>query len=358
MAAVGLVALANATQRPELAGCALTKYSEAINNINAALASPVESVKDSTLMSVISLGVFEHVSRQESWARHVLGAAAIMVARGKSQFSSPVAIRMFNQVRADLVTACLHWRGARPFPEDMLELQGEANKHADMSNATWLVGVMGPRCAVLLTRVRKNNGGIPWTELLEEATVIERDLRHAVGILAIQEPYTTTRNSGWDPSIVYNGRLDYYRDFWAIRVWNNSRNLQMVLYEILCFLLNKVLATDLAPTAREHMELKLRETLQAQSKLGEDVLATVPQTLKFVSSTSGAQSSVYPSFYGSVSGGYMLTWCLYVVGTSVATKSEARKWIIRCLQDIGRNMGISMALELVEDVIKISQCAG
>ncbi|KAJ5997785.1 hypothetical protein N7522_009445 [Penicillium canescens] len=61
---------------------------------NIALVSPVEAVKDSTLMSVISLGVFEHVSNFESWVRHVKGAAALVIARGKSQFSSPTAILM------------------------------------------------------------------------------------------------------------------------------------------------------------------------------------------------------------------------------------------------------------------------
>lgn len=64
MAAVGLVALA--TQQPELVSHARNKYSEAIRHLNFALASPVEAVKDSTLMSVISLGVFEHISNSES----------------------------------------------------------------------------------------------------------------------------------------------------------------------------------------------------------------------------------------------------------------------------------------------------
>jgi hypothetical protein len=70
MAAVGLVALA--TRQPELVHHAYAKYSEAIRHVNNAIASPTESVKDSTLMSVILLGVFEHVSNFESWVRHVI----------------------------------------------------------------------------------------------------------------------------------------------------------------------------------------------------------------------------------------------------------------------------------------------
>ncbi|CAL5865914.1 uncharacterized protein PFLUO_LOCUS120 [Penicillium psychrofluorescens] len=356
MAAVGLVALANSTQHPEMARHARAKYSEAICNVNTALESPIESIKDSTLMSVISLGVFEHVSEYDSWVRHVQGAAALVVARGKGQFSSPITIRMFNQVRADLVLACVH--GEKPFPEDMLELQEEAAKHTDTSSSFWHMGVLSTQCANLLMSVRKNKitGENPWSKLLDEASMIERDFQYLLGVLATQEPYTTTGESDGDPNMIYNGRFDLYRDSWAIRLWNNLRSLRMIVCEILCFLLNKVLATDLAPAVREHMKLKLQKTLETLSKLANDILATVPQASESLSSVSGSPSSA--GIYGSVPGGYMLTWCLYMVGKCPVTTSETRKWVIRRLQNIGRDTGISIALQLVEHIVKIDQWAG
>jgi hypothetical protein len=355
MAAVGLVALANSTRQPQLANLARAKYTEAIGKVNTALASPVESVKDSTLMSVISLGVFEHVSEHESWVRHVQGAAALVVARGKSQFTSPATILMFNQVRADLVLACVH--GAKPFPDDMIELQQEAANHTDASGAFWLLGVLGTWCANLLMGVRENTGEIPWSEYLEEATLMEREFQHALKLLAIEEPYTTTQVSG-APELIYNGRVDLYKDPWAIRLWNNLRNLQMIVCEILLYLLQKALATDLALAVRESLTLKLQKTSQTLSKLGDDILATIPQALEFLSSASDHGPSVDLSFHGSVSGGYILTWCLYMVGKCPVTKSETRKWIVQRLQDFGRNMGILISLHLVEDIIKIDQLAG
>jgi hypothetical protein len=356
MAAVGLVALANSTQQPELVSHARVKYLEAIRNVNTALTSHVESVKDSTLMSVISLGLFEHISNFESWVRHVHGAAALVVVRGKSQFSSTASILMFNQVRADMALACLH--GNQPFPEGMRELQEEATKHADTSSAFWLLGVLAPQCANLLWSVTNNTGEISWSDLLEESTALQRDFQHVIGILAMQEPYTTSRNSSGDPDIIYNGRFDLYKSSWAIRVWNNARSVQMIVCEIMCYLLNKVLATDLAPVTRAHMEPKLQETLQILSKLGDDMLATVPQALGFIPSASGQYPSADLSSHASVSGGFMLTWCLYMVGKSPVIKGQPRKWVIRRLQDIGKNAGIAMALQLVEDIVKIDQLAG
>lgn len=355
LAAVGLVALANSTQQPELVSHARAKYSEAICTINTALASPSESVKDSTLMSVISLGLFEQVSSFETWVRHVEGAAALVMARGKNQFSSPVTIRMFSQVRADLVIASLH--ATRPISRDILELQEEAARNTDTASPFWQLGVLGTRCANLLFALRGMIGGGPWADFLEEATSIERGFQRTVENLAIEEPYTTSQKPSGDPTIVLNGRVDRYKDVWAIRVWNNARNLQMILCEMICYLLNEFLSRDLTSSRQKSMNYRLQETLQTLSKLGNDFLATIPQAVELSSSPSDPHPSLDLSFRGNVRGGYMLTWGLYMVGKCAVTTKETRKWIIQRLLSIGSNSGTAVALQLAEDIIKIDQLA-
>ncbi|KAF3401245.1 hypothetical protein DPV78_005290 [Talaromyces pinophilus] len=355
MSAVGLVALANATQHPELASHARVKYLEAIRNVNAALASPVESVKDSTLMSVISLGVFEHVSGYESWARHVRGAAALLVARGKRQFTTPVTIRMFHQVRTDLVLAC--FRGDEAFPEDILELQGEAAKYADTSTSWWIMGVLGTRCVIVLTDVRENmhREGFPWSDLLDEASLLARDFEDLAAILAVQEPYIITRLSNSGSNMIYNGIYAVFKDAWAIRLWANLRTLQMVVYEIIYWILVKLLATDLEAAVREHTKVKLHGTMNTLSKLGDDILAIVPQAMELVCSSPEPGPPIGLSVQGSVSGGYLMIWGLFMIGKSAATKRETRKFVIRLLQDIGRNTGMSVALQVVQAAIEIDK---
>ncbi|KAL4873650.1 hypothetical protein BDV12DRAFT_192093 [Aspergillus spectabilis] len=357
MAAVGLMALANSTQQPELVSHARVKYSEAIRSVNAALASPVESVKDSTLMSVISLGVFEHFSDFNSWVRHVQGAAALMVVRGKSQFCRTAAIPMFHQVRTDLAIACMH--RSKQFPADMEKLQEDASMYTDTSSPHWLLGVLATRCVSLLWRVDNNKGVVPWPDLLDEATALQRDFQLVFGVLAIQEPYTTTRGAAGDADLVYNDRFDLYRTPWAIRIWNNARNLQMIVCEIVCYLLNKVLVVtpDLAPATCAQIKAKLQETLQILSQLSDDILATVPQVLGVVSPVPESCLAVNSPLGASVAGGYILTWGLYMVGKSPATAAQTRKWIIRRLGDIVKYSGIALARQLLDDIVKIDQSA-
>ncbi|KAL2795164.1 hypothetical protein BJX66DRAFT_172821 [Aspergillus keveii] len=353
MAAVGLVALANSSRQPELVRHARTKYSEAIHRVNTALSSPVESLKDSTLMSVISLGVFEHVSNLESWARHVRGAAALLVARGKSQFSSTAALLMFNQVRTDLVFACVH--DNRPFPQDMWELQDEAMKHVDASNAFWLMGVLATRHVNLLWKVRENNGEIPWTVFLEQVTTLQRDFQHVLGLLAVQEPYTSCPAADSDSDLFHNGHFDMYQSTWAIRVWNNARMAQMVICNIMYYLLSKILSTDLAPQTRAHLNLELRESLQLQAKLAADMLGTVPQGLGLVSPTITGNLLPVDCSSTNASGGFLLTWTLYTAGQSMAVKSKTRQWVVRRLQHIGQYAGNAVALQLLDVIVKVDK---
>jgi hypothetical protein len=359
MAAVGLVTLANITRHPEMAKHARAKYSEAINQVNIGLASPTESLKDSTLMSVISLGLFEHISDFASWVRHVQGAAALIAARGKNQFCTSAAFLMFNQVRADMVAVCIH--GDQPFPEELHELQEEATKHVDPTSVFWSLGVVATRCTDLFKLVKMKRGDATrWPGLLEQASTLQVELQHIFDILSTKSPYASyPARSGSDLEVFYRGRFDLYSNIWAIRIWNGVRILQIKICDSIRYIINHLLATREVEAAslKPQLELKLKDTLELLSKLGGDVIASVPQALGSVSPASDEMSS--PIYDGSspISGvaGYMMTWSLYTAGKSSVMEREARRWIIRRLQDFGRILGITLALHLVQDLIKMDE---
>ncbi|KAJ5799268.1 uncharacterized protein N7518_001336 [Penicillium psychrosexuale] len=361
MAAVGLAALANSTQQPELSQRARTKYWEAIDKVNAALSSPVESIKDSTLMSVISLGLFEHVSNFETWFQYVKGTVALVVSRGKSQFSSPASIPMFNQVRADMCAACVH--RLEPFPRDMLELQEEASKQADNSSCLWLLGVLATRTVNLLSDVTvvKIKDGTTLAYFLEESAILQRDFQDVLGNFRTQEPYATIEDHSGDPDLIYNSRYDLYRSAWAIRLWNNSRILQVIVCEIEFHLLSKALTAGLPPARQKEIATTLEETCQILKTLGDDILATVPQSLGAVLSPAepptSADLSSDPSANASASGGHLLMWCLYTVGKSPVTRGRTRKWVMKRLRDIAQKSSLPIALQFVNDIDEIDKAA-
>lgn len=359
MAAVGLVALA--TRQPELAAHARAKYSEAIRHVNNAIASPTESVKDSTLMSVISLGVFEHVSNFESWVRHVKGAASLVIARGKSQFSSRVSILMFNQVRADMCAACI--QSIQPFPDDMRELQDEATKYTEPTDAFWILGILSSRCATLFARVVAKNKGaaltISWSDFLEESIALQAGFKTAAAILAVQQPYTSIQEpKGSSAFISFRGRYDLYQTAFSIRLWNNSRMVEIIVCEIICWLINKIITSDLdgsGPVSGQdgtELKSKLHYAAHIIAERGEDILSSIPQGLGLVFAPGQHQYFEEPP-QANISGGYMLVWHLYTVGKSPVIGDGDRKWVIERLKGISESAGIDMALQLAEDLAKL-----
>ena len=230
------MALAKSTSHFELAGSAQSKYVEAVRMVNSALESPTESLKDSTFMAVISLGVFEEISDYKSWVLHVQGAAALLAARGKGQFSSPIALKLFNQVRTDLITACVNEK-QEPVPEEVFVLQDKGNAHQDVSSSFWQIGLAGARCAKLLTNFKGYNIETV-SELLDEANTLEQEFGITGQLFTLEEPYSTIQDPARQPDLICHGRIGVYKDIWAIRMWNNWRNLLMIVCRIKLFLLN------------------------------------------------------------------------------------------------------------------------
>ncbi|KAE8148362.1 hypothetical protein BDV25DRAFT_168540 [Aspergillus avenaceus] len=354
IAAVGLVTLANTTRQPTLAKHARAKYTEAIEQVNLALASPTESIKDSTLMSVISLGLFEHVSNFVSWARHIQGAAAVVAARGKCQFATRAAILMFNQVRADMVAASMY--SNQPFPAELEALQEEAAKYVDTTSVFWRLGVVATQCTKLLWVVKNNRAESSWLSLLEQANSLQRELDQIFVILSTKSPYTIFQKPGGNPAVFYRERFDLYTNIWAIRVWNNTRILQIKVCDAIRYILNHILVSDLNRITQVPLKQKLRDTMKMSSKLGEDMMATVPQVLGMVSSASETVPNIHGSFPTNGSAGYMMTWSLYTAAKSSVIDYEGRKWIVGRLQDFGHVGGITLALQLAEDIINFDRC--
>ncbi|KAL4906355.1 hypothetical protein BDW74DRAFT_151757 [Aspergillus multicolor] len=379
MAAVGLMGLSSSQQ--SLMPHARTKYAQAIGLVNDALQCSVESIKDSTLMSVISLGVFEHVENFESWVRHVHGAAALVVARGKGQFTTRTALLMFNQVRADVTTACV--QTVRPFPEELRVLQEEAAR-CDVdglgltSSACWQLGVLATRCATLFAGVAEqyqqrkarahaavhtagSSPGIesaPWSRFLTEAIALQADFQAVLGRLSLEEPFHPTVLPASSLSGARAGRCDTYPSAWAIRLWNNARMVEIIVCEIACWLIDKVCACpsttedlDLGNVDTNRLAIKRRALLGVMAARGDDILATVPQGLGLLP-PSPAVPACTPDYSGgpSVSGGYMLTWTLYAVAKSPVVSQQTRGWIIEQLEGISRSAGIAMALQLAREI--------
>jgi hypothetical protein len=129
LVAAGLAGLANVSKSSQLMSHARKEYTSALRNINAALESPADSTKDSTLVSIVVLAIFETTAGAfqlslKAYTQHINGAAALIKLRGRSQLNNRVGIAIFFQVTSHLLISCV--QRELPMPAEITELRDEA----------------------------------------------------------------------------------------------------------------------------------------------------------------------------------------------------------------------------------------
>ena len=109
--AVGLAGYSAVKRIPELTRTARMKYVPAIRQVNVALGSPEIAWKDSTMASVILLGMFEVIvsPSQKSWetyTRHLNGAIELAKMGSLQQFETDVGISLFKHLSLNIIVNC------------------------------------------------------------------------------------------------------------------------------------------------------------------------------------------------------------------------------------------------------------
>jgi hypothetical protein len=284
MTAVGLASLTHATRAPSLMNNARCQYVKAIRLTNEVLKSPEEVKKDSTLMAIMILGIFEAVtgSKQASlknWADHVHGAAAVIKLRGPEQLHSPAGRRMLIQVTSNLLISCIQ-RGAA-LPDFMCKLMAETSKIIQTPDPAFIVLETMMAYASFHARILDGSCSDP-------KVIVAR----ALELDSVLLEFFVNIPSGWgyetvfadiDSDIIFNGRYHIYYDYWIAQIWNAMRALRILLNEkVRDALLNGFSSTpplfnQSEQTAQFQISTDLLYELQA------DILATVPQHLGFVS---------------------------------------------------------------------------
>lgn len=401
MKAVGLAGFSNIACAPELMKEARKSYMTALQLTNTALRSPVEAVKDSTLLSIMILSLYETVTgyNQRSlaaWAEHVNGAATLVKLRGHEQLETPAGLRMFIQVTSSLLISCI--QRDLPMPAHVVELRKEAAKYVDSNDPAWRVQDNVIEFTYLRAGLKDGTLSDP-EDILSTSLKLDKVFVEIFEKLPKGWGYEVVRTDS-DPHIVFGGYYHVYRDYWVAQIYNAMRTCRI--------LLNSSIRDELLKgfSSRPPRFLEPEHTLQYQAstdilfKLRADILATAPQHLGYTKNkgspvstpspdplspatpytpnTPGMVEGLEPIQHPNIavaqplspphfihkeeptttpkkeeslpmlrgSGGYFLLWPLYLVGVMDIASDEIREWVVQCLRTIGRSMGIQQAIAL------------
>ncbi|CAP69115.1 uncharacterized protein PODANS_7_10740 [Podospora anserina S mat+] len=177
LTAVGLMGMASLQRRNDLMDAARKSYGVALGLTKDALKDPAEAVKDSTMLSILILGVFEMMAESPARARtvtafqeHVNGAAALARIRGPAQFQTRAGRRMFSMLCQRVVISCA--MKDMPMPQHLKELWHEMAKTLEPEDPTrHETGIKQADALVNLIVDEGGVGGVDWIDPTLEQTM-------------------------------------------------------------------------------------------------------------------------------------------------------------------------------------------
>jgi hypothetical protein len=386
--AVSLASFAEEARSTDLSRKAWLQYGSSLRLTNLALQSPKLATKDSTLLAIFLLDLFEKITAKEdlrsmaSITEHVKGASKLVYLRGTKQFSSPIGLRMFMQLSSMLMISSALCRTR--LPEEFIVLRKYIKRFFNASDPLWLVLEQMVRYVGLLADIKEGILSDP-REIMAAAMEQDDQCASLSKTMASRWPYEIVFTN--DTVAAYEGVYhEYSIDYNVLRTWNSLRGGRILLNEIIreqyfvgCLtfpLFDSIehrlwfqLATDNIADISSEICGCIPQFCTAMPRLStahESPIGWPASPSSFSSgsetadqrspaspssSSSGSETSDQKFTYIEQASAYSLIYSLYVIGRSPGSPEKLRHWAIDRLCYIGYYFGLKDAL-MVADLLE------
>ncbi|OIW33724.1 hypothetical protein CONLIGDRAFT_569509 [Coniochaeta ligniaria NRRL 30616] len=285
MSAVGLVGLANMTRSPEAADAARKAYGTALRLTNQALRDPAEAVKDTTMLAILILSLFEMMTETtpktlQAWQEHVNGATALAKMRGVEQFKTPGGTKMFLMLCQKVMISCI--QREIPMPQTLIDLRHELAKVLDSDDPTWQIPE--PIYKVLQARYDIKTGILTDPDdIVTRLLTIEDEFESILSRFPKEWNYRTVQVTKRHPAI-YRGLCHVYPSLFLASLWNGVRTCRILVLETVLSQLHAAFqCTTAASTLATTRYAKVYQTSRRKlEQMVEAIIASVPQHIGLV----------------------------------------------------------------------------
>ncbi|KAJ5796541.1 transcriptional regulator family: Fungal Specific TF [Penicillium psychrosexuale] len=397
--AVGFSGLARTTSQADLLTRSMMMYTRTMERVNLALADPQAARRDSTIVSVLLLALYEFSRASiDGWKHHIEGATSLLNLRGRSQFSTSTGQQIFKDVFSQLLTNCL--RAGSPMPSSLRMLRIEAGNAISVSDPYWVAcsGVVElldlyqhispggysffPNCSgtsssapaapsdssnspstasgsspastsTLSGPLQGANISIEHLErCLSQVLEIDYRLESAFSKCPSEWQFTDKSNSSsnsYDRTRIRRDVNHIYHDVWIASVWNGMRICRILANHAISHLLLRGANTDSNWFFANNHADRLHQATQTIVRLRDEMLASVPQLMGYATSPAQEQQQQQQQHErsqnsaGSAAGGYFACWVLLTVGCMHNLSHETRAWTAAQLRRISCQAGLAQA---------------
>ncbi|KAJ0118284.1 hypothetical protein J7T55_009067 [Diaporthe amygdali] len=296
--AVGLVGVAQMTRSQTALDAARKSYGKALQLTNAALRDQDEAVKDTTMLSVLILGLFEMIGGSsarttEAWQKHLNGAAALARLRGMGQFRSRAGIRMFFMLTQNTMINCI--QNELPMPKDLIDLRSQLGVMFNLKGREPGFEICNAMYNILQLRYDiKQNIVTDLDEMLDKFTEAEDDFERVVTLFPEDWQYRKYRLTQRLRPGFFNNVCHSYPSLRVSTIWNGLRTCRMLIIEtMLEELRNRFLRVPVAQVPGRH-QFEYQKAKFKLEKIALAILASVPQHFGLVPLDGSAQDTFAP----------------------------------------------------------------
>ncbi|KAM7199076.1 hypothetical protein V8F20_005894 [Naviculisporaceae sp. PSN 640] len=290
MTAVGLMGLASLEHSKELREAAQKSYGTALQLTNQALMDPVEALKDTTMLSVLILGLFEMLAESAeqpqttvAFQDHVNGAVALAKLRGVAQFRTNAGIRMFGMLCQRVIMACLVKNAA--FPQELMILWHEMAKNLDPTDPfTWVTPLMAE---IVQVRHDISQGEMTDPEIIVGRLLhIDADFETRLTQIPPSWQYRTFKVDRYHPAI-FGNTCHLYSSLRQASMWNMIRVVRILTLETIISIIYDETQRYSPQLSSDFYMKEFNKAMRKLKHMVEAICATVPQHQGLIDPTDG-----------------------------------------------------------------------
>ncbi|KAH8726274.1 hypothetical protein GQ44DRAFT_614082 [Phaeosphaeriaceae sp. PMI808] len=375
--ATSLAGFANATKNPVIMQQARAAYVTALRMTNNALLVQETAIKDSTLMSVIMLGLYENFVFQDkrsiqAWARHVDGACALFNLRGKDQLQSITGKTLFLQFYGIVMLVALET--GRCMHSGMHELYLTMTAPADYS-------VYGVQWNFRFVDVMYKSINLKQDRHTDPKTMVATAFKidHEIDEMKVIMPEIWTYEAIELEQLsehLFNRTYNIYLDPWIAQMWNNLNSCRLGLLAVIRENLTKGWTRCDPPVfSQEEYESNMIIAEELIRSTSADIVASVPQItgmLPFPDPPSAVHLASNPkidessrvhklhppgTFLDPTRSNYLVhvIWPLYSASKIDLATPEMRQWAIEILHYVALRIGNRQAVVFADELSAIQR---
>jgi hypothetical protein len=282
MDAVALAYLNYQRHAPDAQSDARRSYVAALRLMNKAIEDPELVKKDSTMLAILLLDLYEKITNKEpyyegAWAAHLQGALTLVKVRGDQQFDDPIAVRMLVRVTTNEIISCV--ASHRPVSEEILALRANIASHS----ATPDPKLRESDLMIEFARLRHEieDGDMPDGDAI--ASIIELDGRFLALSLNVQSTWQFRTVQVEEKSSHHWESYHHVYPYEQIaQMWNVLRITRILLNELILSRYSDVREVRSPSSKTPSLRQQATETIE---NMASDICATIPQYIGDLSST-------------------------------------------------------------------------